>query len=130
MALLANVTLLNTFDDWRTRTNQIIYKLDQIETNTLNVISNTATINIRTSANIIFIDSNALSTSGGTISGNMNVSNNLNVTSNLRVAGNVWVSNNFTVSKNITSANVTVSQQLYVAGNIILNSVSGVINLL
>ena len=36
---LANVSLTNTFDEWRTRTNQTIYTLDRIELNVANSIN-------------------------------------------------------------------------------------------
>jgi len=73
---LANVTLLNTFDEWRVRTNEIIYKLDAVETANANVyfVSNTSTINVTgivSIGNTVYIDSNAFPTTGGTITGDV-----------------------------------------------------------
>lgn len=71
---LANVTLLNTFDEWRVRTNEIIYKLDAVETGNVRFVSNTATINATGNVSIggtVYIDSNAFPTTGGTITGNV-----------------------------------------------------------
>lgn len=156
MASIPTVTLLNTFDEWRTRTNQIITKVEQIEANTLLFVSNNSTLDIRTGANVIFIGvantfniSNNLTVNSairvgqaGSIllsNGNIALANSLNATNltsnnivsnNMSITGNIAVSNSITVSKNITSSNITVSQQMYVAGNIILNSTSGVLNLL
>lgn len=39
MAAIANVTLLNTFDEWRTRTNQGFVKLDEVDINALSAFS-------------------------------------------------------------------------------------------
>jgi hypothetical protein len=57
---LANVTLINTFDEWRTRTNQIIYKIDEIDGNVTNT---------RAYANTTF-----MAKAGGTFTGNVSFS--------------------------------------------------------
>jgi len=73
---LANVALTDTFDQWRTRTNQIIVNLDQIENSNIRFVSNTSTIN--TSGNValggtLYLNSNALPTTGGTIGGDLTI---------------------------------------------------------
>lgn len=74
MALLANVALTNTFNEWRVRTNELVLKTNQLETaNIVTVVSNTATINVSGEfrlGNTVYIDSNAFARTGGTISGN------------------------------------------------------------
>lgn len=80
MTALANVALTNTLDEWRIRTNQIIVKLDQVESNSIvSVVSNTSTINVATSiyGNTVYLNSNAFPRTGGTITGEVYLSGNL-----------------------------------------------------
>ena len=145
MVALANVTLLDTFDTWRTRTNQIIIKLDQLETNAVNIVSNTSTITISgrgTIGNTVYVSSNALPNTGGTISGNLTIQGTAFVANisaaNLTVTANVTVSNiyspkiftsNLQVS-NVTAGNISVSN--VTASNIVASNViiTGVLDLL
>lgn len=116
MAALANVVLTDSFDTWRVRTNQIIVKLDQLETNAVNIVSNTSVITVSgrgTIGNTVYITSNAFPTTGGTITGNVTITTNL-------------TSGNVTVLHRLTSNNINVSANL-IAGNII---VTGVLDLL
>lgn len=74
MALLANVALTDTFDQWRIRTNQLVVKTNDLETaNIVTLVSNTATINVSGEfrlGNTVYLNSNAFPTTGGTITGN------------------------------------------------------------
>jgi hypothetical protein len=76
---LANVATTNTFDEWRIRTNQIIYKLDEVEGNTSNSLANN---NANVAATIIQLQANVANTinyantaflaiTGGTLTGNV-----------------------------------------------------------
>jgi len=79
MAALANVTLTNTFDEWRTRTNQIIYKLDEFEIgNTIYLASNSANaLTLSGTANL-----------GANVFFTIRTSNNINDTANANIASN------------------------------------------
>jgi len=83
MAALANVALTNTFDEHRIRTNQIIFKLNEVETTPINFTSNTTNVlTVSASArlgNTVFLSSNALSRFGGTISGDLEITGNLTI---------------------------------------------------
>lgn len=112
MTALANLSLLNTFDEQRIRINQIIYKLDQDENNAINIISNTSTINISgkaTIGNTIYIDSNAYSRLGGDITGNVYITGNM--------------------VSNVVNANTIFVREIFATGNITVSG-TGVINLL
>lgn len=83
---LANVALTDTFDQWRTRTNQIIVNIDQIENANIRFVSNTSTIN--TSGNVrlgqtLYLNSNALPTTGGTIGGDLIINGYVRITGTL-----------------------------------------------
>lgn len=84
MALLANVALTNTFDEWRVRTNQLIVKSNQLDTTDIvTFVSNTATINVSGEfrlGNTVYLNSNAFPTTGGTITGNTTFSANVTIT--------------------------------------------------
>lgn len=74
---IANVTLNNTFDEWRTTTNQLIVKSDQLE---LSITSNFDQTNIAfTQANSAFSKANAAlaNTSGITFGGDLIITGNL-----------------------------------------------------
>lgn len=110
MAALANVVLTDSFDTWRIRTNQIIVKLDQLETNAVNIVSNTSVITVSgrgTIGNTVYITSNAFPTTGGTITGNVTITENLS-------SGNITIlhratANNLNVSANIIAGNVAIT---------------------
>lgn len=84
MALLANVALTNTFDEWRIRTNQLVVKTNDLETsNIVTLVSNTATINVSGEfrlGNTVYLNSNAFPTTGGTITGNTTFTANVTIT--------------------------------------------------
>lgn len=122
MPALANVLLTNTFDEWRTRTNQIIVKLDQLETANIRVVSNSSVIQITnpdvTLSNTVWLTSNALATTGGAITGNLSVSGNI-TTGNLIVTTNSSVPNIY-VSGNVFTSNIVVSNDVTITGDLIL----------
>lgn len=84
MALLANVALTNTFDEWRIRTNQLVVKTNDLETaNIVTLVSNTATINVSGEfrlGNTVYLNSNAFPRTGGTITGNTTFTANVAIT--------------------------------------------------
>jgi predicted acyltransferase (DUF342 family) len=81
--MLANVALSDTFDTWRTRTNQIIVNIDQVENSNIRFVSNTSTINVTGNVKLgqtVYIGSNALPTTGGTINGELVINGNVRIT--------------------------------------------------
>lgn len=91
---LTPVALESTFNDWRVRTNQIITKLESnVIVQSLNsVIQINGPTSNTTNAALggdfrLNISSNALATTGGTMSGDLQVSANLVVTQNVSFSG-------------------------------------------
>lgn len=82
MPISGNVSLYNTFDDWRSKTNETIVAYNQLESANIKFYSNTPNtlqINGGTVSNIrmtnaVFLRVNALPSTGGNISGGFNVS--------------------------------------------------------
>lgn len=73
MTALANITLLSTFSEHITRTNQIIAKIGQIEGNVHNTInSTTSSISATANAALANVD-------GVTFGGTLNISGDLNL---------------------------------------------------
>lgn len=97
MAILANVALTNTFDEWRVRTNELVFKTNQLDTaNIATVVSNTSTITISGNfrlGNTVYLDSNAFPTTGGTITGNTTFTSNVVVTGNTTFTKTVTIIN-------------------------------------
>jgi len=106
MTLIANVALTDTFDIWRTRTNQVIVKTNQLDTaNIITITSNTSTINVTGQfrlGNTVYLDSNAFPTTGGTISGNTTFTANATFNSNVSFNANVIFRSNTTFSSNVS----------------------------
>ena len=106
MTAIANVSLNNTFQEQMTTLNQVIVKLAQVESNSVNLISNSSVIQLSGTVgtgNSIYITSNAFSANGGTIGGNVVISGNLQVT-NTTTLNTVCISNTATISiANITN---------------------------
>lgn len=74
MPSIANVALTDTFDTWRVRTNEVINKIDQFETIPVFIVSKSSVIQvdgIGTLGNTVNITSNALPTTGGTMTGDI-----------------------------------------------------------
>lgn len=73
MASIANVALTDTFDTWRIRTNEVINKIDQFDTSPVFIVSKSNTViqveGRGTLGNTVNITSNALPTTGGTMTG-------------------------------------------------------------
>ena len=122
MAAIANVALTNTFDSWRSRSNQSFTRLNQFAVNESSLYANTLT------ANVAFV-SKGLATMQGkaTVGTNLVVTantttNKLTVTSNLAASGNVQLGDASTDIVNIrgkgnTFASFIVGENLTVSGN-------------
>lgn len=106
MTAIANVSLNNTFQEQMTTLNQVIVKLAQVESNSVNLASNSSVIQLSGTVgtgNSIYITSNAFSANGGTIGGNVVISGNLQVI-NVATLNTVSISNTATISiANITN---------------------------
>ena len=106
MTAIANVSLNNTFQEQMTTLNQVIVKLAQVESNSVNLVSNSSVIQLSGTVgtgNSIYITSNAFSANGGTIGGNVVISGNLQV-KNTTTLNTVCISNTATISiANITN---------------------------
>ena len=106
MTATANVSLNNTFQEQMTTLNQVIVKLAQVESNSVNLVSNSSVIQLSGTVgtgNSIYITSNAFSANGGTIGGNVVISGNLQV-KNTTTLNTVCISNTATISiANITN---------------------------
>lgn len=122
MAALANVALTDTFDVWRTRTNQIIMKLDQVETsdnssfgtaNAANLAAGAAFDKANTS-NIVAVAAFAKANTGA-------VSANLDSVSSTR-----YVVFNDSISGIVNRANISYGMTFNPSSNI-LTVVSGVV---
>jgi len=110
MALLANVSLTNTFDTWRTRTNQLVTRINQFAINESSLYANTLTSNTAFTAK-----------GTATVTGLFTASGRATVGTNLTVSGNT------TIGAAGKTANVTgwfgvlgrasVSTNLWVSGN-------------
>lgn len=96
---LANVTLLDSFDTWRTRTNQIIVKIDQIEGNVANSI-NVSRANVQSMINVAYANvANSIARSES------NVANAIAVTTTglFPKAGNDTITGNVTITGQIVN---------------------------
>lgn len=79
---LANVSLTNTFDEWRTRTNQIIFKLDELEGNVANdlaaaeasIVAVVVQLQSNVANSINYANNAFLLKTGGTLTGNVSFS--------------------------------------------------------
>ena len=141
MAKIANVALTNTFDTWRTRSNESFDRLSQFAIDNSKLYANTITANVR------FVSTGAtrLGTTGSnrtiingltSANGNLNVAGNTTVTGLFTASGRATVGTNLNVSGNTTlgasgktvtatglvaiTGRQTISTNLYVAGNTVL----------
>ena len=101
MAKIANVALTNTFDTWRSRSNEAFDRLSQFAINNSSLYANTLT-------------SNTAFTAKGTAT----------VTGLLTASGRATVGTNLTVSGNTTTNKATVTSALTVSGNTTLGGAS------
>lgn len=138
MAKIANVALTNTFDTWRTRSNEAFDRLSQFAIDNSKLYANTVTANVR----FVSIGATRLGTTGSNrtiINGLTSANGNLNVAGNTVLGG---ASRTLTVGGAGATANVTgwfgitgratVSTNLFVAGNTTIGgalNINGAINL-
>jgi hypothetical protein len=148
MALLANVSLTNTFDTWRTRTNQLVTRINQFAINESSLYANTLTSNTAFTAKGTATVTGLFTASGrATVGTNLTVSGNTtigaagktaNVTGWFGVLGRASVSTNLWVSGNTNfgavgkvsnttgwfgvNGRATVGTNLFVGGNTIIGS--------
>lgn len=81
MATLANVALTNTFDEWRVRTNELVFKTNLLDSGAL--VSNSSVITVSGNprlGNTVYLTSNAFANTGGTITGNTTFTANVIIT--------------------------------------------------
>lgn len=134
MTAIANVSLNNTFQEQMTTLNQVIVKLAQVESNSVNLVSNSSVIQLSGTigtGNVIYITSNAYSDNGGTIGGNVVISGNLQVYNVATFSKNVTVQNiatlnvvySNTLTSNIVNSNtVVVNDTSVLKGNVTSNT--------
>ena len=101
MAKIANVALTNTFDTWRTRSNQAFDRLSQFAINNSSLYANTLTANVS-------FTSKGSSTLGDSTSDLTTITGRATVGTNLAVTGNTST-NKLTVSSKTTTSNLTIS---------------------
>ena len=152
MAKIANVALTNTFDTWRSRSNEAFDRLSQFAINNSSLYANTLTSNTAFTAKGTATVTGLLTASGrATVGTNLTVSGNttLGAASKTITTTGAWshtgtktISTNLTVSGNTTlgaagkTANVsgwfgvtgraTVSTNLFVGGNTVVMGNMGV----
>jgi len=134
MAKIANVALTNTFDTWRSRSNEAFDRLSQFAINNSSLYANTLTANASfrakgtsvlqggvTMNRSLVVNNNITSSGNTTITGLATASGRLTVGTNLTVSGNTTLG---AASKTITTTGAwshtgtqTVSTNLTVSGN-------------
>lgn len=118
MAKIANVALTNTFDTWRTRSNQAFDRLSQFAINNSSLYANTLTANVSftskgsstlgdSTSDLTTITGRATVGTNLAVTGNTST-NKLVVTSLLTSSGNT-TTNKLTVSSATTTSNLTIS---------------------
>jgi hypothetical protein len=135
MAKIANVSLSNSFDTWRTRSNEAFDRLSQFAINNSSLYANTLT------ANVSFL-SKGTTTLGDSTNDLTTIAGRATVGTNLTVSGNT-TSNKVVVTSSITGSaanatfnKVTATSLLSVTGNTTLgdaasdrNTVNGLLTL-
>lgn len=101
MAKIANVALTNTFDTWRTRSNQAFDRLSQFAINNSSLYANTLTANVS-------FTSKGSSTLGDSTSDLTTITGRATVGTNLAVTGNTST-NKLTVTSSGSTANLTIT---------------------
>jgi hypothetical protein len=110
MALLANVALTNTFDTWRTRTNQLVTRINQFAINESSLYANTLT------ANASFrVKGTSVLQGGVTMNRSLIVNNNITVSGNTTIGAAGKVAN-VTGWFGVTGRQ-SISTNLFVGGN-------------
>jgi hypothetical protein len=129
MAKIANVALTNTFDTWRTRSNESFDRLSQFAIDNSKLYANTITANVR----FVSSQSTRLGTTGShrtIINGLTSANGNLNVSGNTTI-GAAGKTTNATGWFGVTGR-ATISTNLFVAGNTTIGgalNINGTINL-
>lgn len=138
MAVIANVALTNTFDTWRTRSNQSFTRLNAFAIDESKLFANTITANVR----FVSTGSTRLGTTGTNrtiVNGLLSANGNLNVSGNTTLGG---ASKTLTIGGAGATVNATgwfgvtgrasISTNLFVAGNTTIGgalNINGAINL-
>ena len=106
MAVFANVALTNTFDTWRTRTNQLVTRINQFAINESALYANTLTANVSfTSKGLATLQGRATVGTNLTVSGNTTLGaagKNVNATGWFGVNGRATIGTNLFVAGNTT----------------------------
>ena len=136
-ANIATIAVTNTFDDWRTRTNDLITDRNILrnhpyvkDNSNFTVANGTVLISRSTGGTLLTLAGGGDALIGGTttttdliVGDDASVANQLSVTGNTVITGNLSVGTNSTFTQNVTvigTANVTAD--LKVAGNTTLQS--------
>lgn len=122
MAKIANVALTNTFDAWRTRSNESFDRLSQFAINNSSLYANTLTSNVSFLAKGTATVTGLFTASGrATVGTNLSVSGNSSVTVNLTVNGATTLGD---AATDLTTINgrATIAQNLNVSGNTTLGA--------
>ena len=132
MAVFANVALTNTFDTWRTRTNQLVTRINQFAINESALYANTLTANVSfTSKGLATLQGRATVGTNLTVSGNTTLGaagKNVNATGWFGVNGRQSISTNLYVAGNTTTSKAVVSKLLTVSGNTVLGGAGKTVN--
>ena len=127
MALLANVALTNTFDTWRTRTNNLVTRLNQFAIDESKLYANTITANVR----FVSAGSTRLGTTGShraIVNGLLSVNGNIIISGNTTINGNINLGDAATDLLTVTGR-ATVGTNLTVSGNTTLGGASKTITM-
>ena len=131
------ISTANTFEEWLTTTSTLVAVANNLTNNTsggfvmnssIFIEGSSASLNVRTLANINQLTVNTISILGGSVNGNLT---SANVTSNLYVGGDTFLYGNLTISGNVTldtigfddlsisgSANIANTLNVGMSGNI------------
>lgn len=101
MPITGNVALTDTFDNWRTKTNETIVAYNQLELANIRFVANDSSVLKINGAgsfdvslsNTVYFDIQALSSTGGNVSGTVNI-NSLVANANGLFIGNMQILNN------------------------------------
>jgi hypothetical protein len=128
MAKIANVALTNTFDTWRTRSNEAFDRLSQFAIDNSKLYANTITANVR----FVSSQSTRLGTTGSNrtiVNGLLSANGNLNVAGNTTISGILNVNGGINLGDATTdlltiTGRATVGTNLTVSGNTTLGGAS------
>jgi len=137
MAKIANVALTNTFDTWRSRSNEAFDRLSQFAINNSSLYANTLTANASFRAKGTSVLQGGVTMNRSlVVNNNITVSGNTTITGLATASGRLTVGTNLTVSGNTTitglttaSGRLTVGTNLTVSGNTTLGGASKTITM-